>query len=67
MACLAGPNWANGAKVWSMYLRTTARGNADGSVVRYLQLAHNEWDAAVGSRTRVLYNFGRGQRLRRWS
>jgi hypothetical protein len=65
VACLAGPNWANGAKVWSMYLRTTARRNADGSVVRYLQLAHNEWDAAVGSRTRVLYNFGREDRLDR--
>ena len=48
-----------------MYLRTTARRNADGSVVRYLQLAHNEWDAAVGSRTRVLYNFGREDRLDR--
>src|SRR5512135_1819780 len=48
-----------------MYLRTTARRNADGSVVRYLQLAHNEWDAAAGSRTRVLYNFGRKDRLDR--
>src|SRR5512135_2308791 len=48
-----------------MYLRTTARRNADGSVVRYLQLAHNEWDAAAGSRTRVLYNFGREDRLDR--
>jgi Transposase DDE domain len=48
-----------------MYLRTTSRRNADGSVVRYLQLAHNEWDATVGSRTRVLYNFGREDRLDR--
>src|SRR6266540_2596737 len=43
-----------------MYLRTTPRRNNDGSVVRYLQLAHNTWDpAAKRSRVRVLYNFGR--------
>jgi hypothetical protein len=43
-----------------MYLRTTPRRNADGSVVRYLQLAHNTWDpAAKRSRVQVLYNFGR--------
>ncbi len=34
-------------------------------MVRYLQLAHSEWDAAAGSRTRVLYNFGREDRLDR--
>jgi hypothetical protein len=34
--------------------------------VRYLQLAHNEWDAAAGvSRTRVLYSFGREDQLDR--
>jgi len=27
-----------------MYLRTIQRKNDDGSVVRYLQLAHNLWD-----------------------
>jgi len=27
-----------------MYVRTTPRKNKDGSVVRYLQLAHNTWD-----------------------
>jgi len=43
-----------------MYLRTTPRRNTDGSVVRYLQLAHNTWDpAAKRSRVQVLYNFGR--------
>jgi hypothetical protein len=43
-----------------MYLRTTPRKNLDGSVVRYLQLAHNTWDPkAKRSRVQVLYNFGR--------
>src|SRR5881396_2491613 len=43
-----------------MYLRATPRRNSDGSVVRYLQLAHNTWDpAAKRSRVQVLYNFGR--------
>jgi hypothetical protein len=43
-----------------MYLRTTPRRNSDGTVVRYLQLAHNTWDpAAKRSRVQVLYNFGR--------
>src|SRR6266511_400740 len=43
-----------------MYLRTTPRRNTDGSVVRYLQLAHNTWDpAAKRSKVQVLYNFGR--------
>jgi hypothetical protein len=35
-------------------------------VVRYLQLAHNEWDAAAGvSRTKVVYSFGREDELDR--
>jgi hypothetical protein len=43
-----------------MYVRATPRRNKDGSVVRYLQLAHNVWDPAKKrSRTEVLYNFGR--------
>jgi hypothetical protein len=43
-----------------MYVRTTPRKNKDGSVVRYLQLAHNVWDPEKKrSRTEVLYNFGR--------
>src|SRR5918994_4915561 len=43
-----------------MYLRTTPRKNNDGSVVRYLQLAHNIWDPqAKRSKVQVVYNFGR--------
>ena len=43
-----------------MYVRATPRRNKDGSVVRYLQLAHNVWDPEKKrSRTEVLYNFGR--------
>jgi transposase len=53
------------AEVWSgavMYLRTTARANKDGSVVRYLALAHNQ---RVGAATKanVLLNLGREDRL----
>jgi Transposase DDE domain len=49
-----------------MYLRATSRRNRDGSVVRYLQLAHNEWDGAAGmSRARVIHNFGREDQLDR--
>lgn len=43
-----------------MYVRATPRKNKDGSVVRYLQLAHNVWDPVKKrSRAEVLYNFGR--------
>ncbi|MGZ6589885.1 MAG: IS1634 family transposase [Solirubrobacteraceae bacterium] len=43
-----------------MYLRRTTRKRKDGSEVAYLQLAHNEWDAAAGhSVVRVLHSFGR--------
>jgi DDE family transposase len=49
-----------------MYLRRTQRRTKDGSGVGYLQLAHNEWDArAKQSKVRVLYNFGREDRLDR--
>src|SRR5665811_1609656 len=49
-----------------MYLRTTTRRAADGTTVRYLQLAHNEWDpAARRSKVRVLYHFGREDELDR--
>ena len=41
------------------YVKTSVRTTRSGSV-RYLQLAHNEWDAgAQRSRTRILHNFGR--------
>jgi transposase len=47
-----------------MYLRTIQRRNKNGSVVRYLQLAHNEWDADAGqAKARVLYSFGREDEL----
>ena len=43
-----------------MYLRTTSQTRKDGTVVRYLQLAHNVWNAEKGrSDTSILYNFGR--------
>ena len=50
-----------------MYLRTTtSRPRKDGSRVRYVALAHNEWDADTRrSRAKVLYNFGREDRLDR--
>lgn len=51
MGCLVG-----------MYLRTTSRTNADGSVVRYLALAHNE-KVNGQARAKVLLNLGREDRL----
>jgi hypothetical protein len=49
-----------------MYLRSTPRKNKDGSVVRYLQLAHNVWDpAAKRSKVQVIYNFGREDQTNR--
>jgi hypothetical protein len=36
-----------------MYLRTIGRRNKDGSEVRYVQLAHNEWDPVRRSRWRA--------------
>lgn len=47
-----------------MYLRTTKRRNADGSEVRYYQLAENVWDAARGCAVaKVVYNFGRSDQV----
>lgn len=47
-----------------MYLRTTRRQNADGSEVRYYQLAENVWDPARGCAiAKVVYNFGRADQL----
>ena len=49
-----------------MYLRTTSRRAADGTLVRYLQLAHNVWDPVTRrSNVRVLYHLGREDRLDR--
>jgi len=47
-------------------MRTSTRRNKSGQVVRYLQLAHNEWDPTAGvSRTKVVYSFGREDELDR--
>ena len=49
-----------------MYLRSIQRRNLDGSVVRYLQLAHNEWDPATKqARAKVIHSFGREDSLDR--
>ncbi|MBK9178719.1 MAG: IS1634 family transposase [Acidimicrobiales bacterium] len=45
-----------------MYLRTTQRRNTDGSVVRYVQLAHNRRVDGV-TQAEVLVNLGREDRL----
>ena len=49
-----------------MYLRETRRTNRDGSVVRYLQLAHNERHPQTGSPVaKVIHNFGRAETVDR--
>ncbi|HEY4604039.1 MAG TPA: IS1634 family transposase, partial [Blastococcus sp.] len=49
-----------------MYLRETRRTNRDGSVVRYLALAHNERHPVTGSPVaKVIHNFGRADRVDR--
>ncbi len=45
-----------------MYLRTTQRKNKDGSIVRYVQLAHNRRDGQ-STVAEVLVNFGREDTL----
>jgi hypothetical protein len=47
---------------WAMYLRFTSRTNADGSVVRYVALAHNR---RVDGQTKpdVLMNLGRVEQV----
>ncbi len=45
-----------------MYLRTTQRRRRDGSLVRYLQLAHNRREGGV-TRAEVLLNLGREDEL----
>jgi hypothetical protein len=48
-----------------VYLKVSSR-KTSGGTVRYLQLAHNEWDPDKGmSRTKVLHNFGREDELDR--
>jgi hypothetical protein len=49
-----------------MYLRETRRTNRDGSVVAYLQLAHNERHPQSGSPiAKVIHNFGRAEQVDR--
>src|SRR5574340_1159559 len=49
-----------------MVVRTSSRRNKDGSTVRYLQLAHNQWDPmSKSSKMKVLYNFGRAEEVDR--
>ena len=49
-----------------MYLRETRRTNRDGSVVRYLQLAHNQRHPETGNPTaKVIHNFGRAEKVDR--
>jgi Transposase DDE domain len=56
-----------GLALWSgvVYVKTTKRENKSGTV-RYLHLAHNEWDPARGRAVpRVLFTFGREEDLDR--
>ena len=49
-----------------MYVKTTSRKIKDGAEVRYLHLAHNQWDPARQlSVPQVLYSFGREDALDR--
>ena len=49
-----------------MYLRETRRTNRDGSVVSYLQLAHNERHPETGNPVaKVIHNFGRAENVDR--
>ena len=47
-----------------MYVRTIKRKNKDGSVVEYVQLAHNEWNQEKGfAQAKVVCSFGRKENL----
>jgi hypothetical protein len=49
-----------------MYVKTTTRRNKDGTPVRYLHLAHNQWDQAAGrSVPKILHGLGREDQLDR--
>ncbi|MGW4412800.1 IS1634 family transposase [Nonomuraea sp. NPDC004702] len=49
-----------------MFVRTATRKNKNGTTVRYLQLAHNEWDpVAKTAKMKVLHNFGREDQMDR--
>jgi len=47
-----------------MYVRTIKRKNKDGSIVEYVQLAHNVWKPEKGfAQAEVVYSFGRKDQL----
>lgn len=47
-----------------MYVRTISRKNKDGSIVTYVQLAHNVWDKEKGhAKAEVIHSFGRADEL----
>ena len=47
-----------------MYIRTIKRKNKDGSVVEYVQLAHNVWNKDKGfAQAQVIHSFGRSDQL----
>jgi hypothetical protein len=47
-----------------MYVRTIKRKNKDGTVVEYVQLAHNIWDKEKGyAKAEVIHSFGRSDQL----
>jgi hypothetical protein len=49
-----------------VYVKASSRKTKDGQVIRYLQLARNEWDGQGGvSRTKILHSFGREDELDR--
>lgn len=49
-----------------MYLRTVQRQNKDGTVARYLQLAHNHRDSESGKvQAKILWSFGREEQVDR--
>src|SRR3954469_1019731 len=53
-----------GVRSCLVYVKASTRKTRDGQTIRYLQLAHNEWDpVAKASKTRVLYSFGRADQL----
>src|SRR3954463_9997579 len=53
-----------GVRSCLVYVKASIRKTGDGQTIRYLQLAHNEWDpVAKASKTRVLYSFGREDSL----
>jgi Transposase DDE domain len=47
-----------------VYVKRSTRRTAEGQVIGYLQLAHNEWDpTSKSSKKKVLYSFGREDAL----